>query len=609
MALQKIISSVLVGAIFLLLFVGYFHPVTAITQDLGRHIKTGQLILQSKTVPKTNLYSYTYPNFPFINHHWFSEVVFYLVFVVSGYLGLLLLGVLLIMTSFALLSWFVFKQKVSAIPFALVSLIYLSVLFERTDIRPELFSFLFLSLFLVILYSYRQHYTKFIFLLIPLQLLWTNMHIYFPIGIAVTGLFLIDAIIVYIKNPKHETRNPKQIQIIKSQKRFGHLYIYFLNLVSSFDIRISSLVLVLIGECLVTLLNPNSISGALYPTRVFQNYGYQIEENQTVFFLEQLFFKPTIIPFKLSVLLLFTSLLLTFKKSKPIDWFLAIFFSLTAFWAVRNFPLFVLGTFIACVTSVSLIWNFFFSQVRSASYKIGITIVINVILLWLCYVSLTYISAARGFGYSVDPGPNAAIEFMKKQHIKGPILNNFDIGSFIESELYPEERVFVDGRPEAYPASFFQDTYIPMLTSPLEFTKQDKKYHFNTIFFSHTDQTPWAIDFLKNLAQNNTWPIVFLNDTIVIAVKRTPHNQSIIHKYAIASTSAIPDLKKDRSLMRLSTFYQKAGWTQSELKTYEKILSINPNSCFALYNLAVLYSQQNNPSATIYSNQYQLHCR
>lgn len=62
----------------------FFKPITAWTQDLGRHIKTGEIILINQSVPRTNLFSYTYPDYRFINTHWLSGVLFFLI---HNYMG------------------------------------------------------------------------------------------------------------------------------------------------------------------------------------------------------------------------------------------------------------------------------------------------------------------------------------------------------------------------------------------------------------------------------------------------------------------------------------------------------------------------------------------
>jgi hypothetical protein len=57
----------------------------SLDQDLGRHLKLGEIIWQTKSIPKTNLFSYVTPDNPFINHHWLFEVLAYLW---NGILGL-----------------------------------------------------------------------------------------------------------------------------------------------------------------------------------------------------------------------------------------------------------------------------------------------------------------------------------------------------------------------------------------------------------------------------------------------------------------------------------------------------------------------------------------
>src|SRR5687767_2935677 len=85
---------------FLYLFILLAQQDKALTQDLGRHIKTGQVILECICVPKTNLYSFTEPLHPFINHHWLPEVMFYLLNSLGGAGLIVLVKVLTITLAF-----------------------------------------------------------------------------------------------------------------------------------------------------------------------------------------------------------------------------------------------------------------------------------------------------------------------------------------------------------------------------------------------------------------------------------------------------------------------------------------------------------------------------
>jgi hypothetical protein len=58
--------------------------------DLGRHIKNGDVMLHRTAAERqallhTNFYSYALREYPFINHRWFSGVLFYGIWKVSGF--------------------------------------------------------------------------------------------------------------------------------------------------------------------------------------------------------------------------------------------------------------------------------------------------------------------------------------------------------------------------------------------------------------------------------------------------------------------------------------------------------------------------------------------
>jgi len=185
--------------IFLLTFLLFLHPIVDFSQDLGRHIKLGEIIVQTHAVPKTNLFSYTYPNFPFINHHWFSEVIFYYLNLLFGPSGILICTSALAALSMALLFIFVLKKS-NLFTVFISSCLYLCILLSRTYLRPEIFSFFFMSMFVVILYKNQEKFSRLILVLPILELLWVNMHIYFVVGPLLVFIFIINAIIPSITN-------------------------------------------------------------------------------------------------------------------------------------------------------------------------------------------------------------------------------------------------------------------------------------------------------------------------------------------------------------------------------------------------------------------------
>lgn len=583
--MKPLIFAYCLSLISFLLFAGFFHPTTELDQDLGRHILTGNIILETLTVPKINLFSYTHPNQPFINTHWLSEIIFSQIVNILSFPGLFALKLILVFSAFIPLCVFSWNRSKNAFALLIVSFLYINVLFERTSIRPELFSFLLTSLFILILYKNREKFTRLIFVLPFLELFWVNLHIYFFIGIIICGLFFIDELI----------RQRKKIILFIKHRCPLPFSIIIIGLITG-------------GVFLASFANPNVIQGSLYPLFVFNNYGYSIEENQNIWFLWEFSKKTTIVYFVLSVILLFTSLVLTAKKTKPIDWLLAIVFSFLSYSTIRNFSLFVFTTFIPSTIA--------FSLVTDSLYKNKLLKKPNMLLLFCILIAAAFIFnnhqiiEKKGFGYGVVENGKGAIDFFVKNKLKGPIFNNFDIGSYIDYRLYPKEKVFVDGRPEAYPSTFFQKIYIPMQEDEKMFERIYNQYKFKSIVFSHTDQTPWARNFIKFITGDPKWAIVYLDSTFVILVPITKENEALINKYKITENNpsykiSTPD---PASYIKLLLFYQQVAWEKPQEILFQKMLEKDPNSCTALSFLSSLLEKRKDPAAPIFINRYEAIC-
>src|SRR6185369_9965445 len=76
------------------------------TADIGRHVKNGEIILHASeyganiaSILHTNFFSTTYPDFPFVNHHWGSGVIAYIIYGMSGWDGLSIVYILLMLVA------------------------------------------------------------------------------------------------------------------------------------------------------------------------------------------------------------------------------------------------------------------------------------------------------------------------------------------------------------------------------------------------------------------------------------------------------------------------------------------------------------------------------
>ena len=599
--MNQIPSKIIVVLIFILAGVLFFHNLTSINIDIGRHIGLGKIIWEMKEVPKTNLLSFTAPDFSFINHHWLGEVIFYGIYSLGGdwITGLRLIIIfkaIVLLAVYLILFLAVKKHNIFAI--VLGFLVSIFVFSARTEPRPEIFSYLIFAAYLLVIHQARD--TKGIFAKMPfvsllwllpvLQLFWVNLHIYFIMGPFLFGLFLIDQ------------------GINSSGLRFWRWNFFR---VSSLEFR------VFIFTILVNFINPNFYEGAIYPFKVFNNYGYGVVENSSLFYLSKyLGFWPLQDKLTLiSLVLLIVSFIISFCKNKKakFGWlrkrcFDLLLISVTialSFKMQRNTPLYALSSWPVMSENLDSVFSSnFFKRSAKIFYAIGLIILISPGYLIVSNRFYDWLDSAKKFGLGVSGAAQNGTDFIKANKIEGPVFNNFDIGSYLAWQLYPEQKVFVDGRPEAYPADFFENIYKPMQRDEKIWQEMSEQYGINYIFFAHTDMTEWADEFLTRISKDKEWSLVFLNDAIVIFIKNNDSNREVIDKYRIteqnveekvANVLGELDKKDDNAFINLGNALFRFRWLQSSAEVFEALITKQPDNPYGYQGAGYAYVTMNDP--------------
>lgn len=474
--------------------------------DMARHVKSGELILKGNfDVLRANVFSYTEPAHPFTNHHWLSGAIFYLLHQAVGWPGLVIFKVIVLLFAFSVL----FATALKKADFWLVAFFSIPVILilgMRSTLRPEIFSYLFIAIFLYLLVDWDEHPEKNkIFWLIPLQLLWVNMHIFFIIGPLLAGGFLLEKIIL----SRFKLRGDYPTK------------------------KLGLLVIALLAVCLI---NPNGIRGALYPFQIFENYGIDVSENRSAsrFLREEspLTSIPVVI-FQALVWLLAASFILSLK-SKRILYFLASAATATVgFMIYRTLSLFSL----IFLPAVSANLNNIFSDTRKKMSRVSRTVLLIFFLGLLGWFIITGVRGkifpynAPGFGLTA--GANDSAKFFKQHGLKGPIFNDYDIGSYLVHHLYPQEKVFVDNRPEAYSASFLTDIYGAMLQYEDHWKAALEKYQFNAVFLYQYSKNSSIRPLIYRRFIDPAWALVYVDRYAVIFLKNNPRNQTVIDEFRI----------------------------------------------------------------------------
>lgn len=575
--LEKAIKILITLGLFLLVATIFFQKINFTSIDLGRHLENGKIIWQNTSVLFNNFYSYTEPNLFFINHHWLSGVIFYIVYLLGSFKLLSIFNILLALLVFVL----TFKLSYKKSNFYLSALLALPTIFlfsERVEIRPEIFSYLLIIITWSIIekVASKKRWQQ-LFWLIPLFILWVNLHIYFFIGLALIG-FKLAAELILSLSKKDSCRK--------------------------IWINIKPWTLALIVSSLACLLNPNTWKGLLYPLNIFKNYGYEIAENKTIFYLGHLLINPNFTLFKILLIILIISWLayfLVYKKLRLFDLLISLFFSLLALFASRNLVLFALMAMIIIPNNLLAIWQgiknkftFDFNKLKNYFF-LFLLIAILCGFIYLIIDGRNYSHFIKNQpGLGLTTGSDDSNTFFQEHNLSGPIFNNYDLGSALIFWLFPKNPVFVDNRPEAYTASFFNDIYRPIQNDQQKWNELQTVYNFQTIYFSHTDSTPWAQQFLNNILNNKDWSLVYFDKYVVILVNKKTNplpalsQDEIRQKLRTLSTTS--NLSNNLSLASLA---QKLNQFDLAEEIYKNLLIKYPNNAQILAALGSFYSNSN----------------
>ena len=547
-----VVTLVLFFSLFYTVYINFF------TGDLGRHIVNGREIVKGglasvwnkDTIFNTNYYSFTQAELPFTNHHWLFGVLVFLLKKIGGFSLLTWCNVLLNTLAFVfilltgmLLAPKTKQHRVTSWVVTGIGFLLLPLLTHRTEIRPESVSLLFFSLYYYLFRSTANNSQKSavllkkkwpLILLAMLQIVWTNTHLFFILGPLLAGYFLFERILVLI------------FENIKAQKKLSKkIIISFKGIISDSLIRLWFSLFVSLYA--VGLLNPNRIQGLLAPLTIFNNYAYRVAENQSTFFMidygSQVTFFSFVIVSSFFVLLLGIFSLI---KKKAIDtsnygakiasYILVAIFAvlankinrLTPFFAVVAIPFFVQNLLLP-------IENTWTKNKDKLQNTVG-TMTASTLLFVLALITIKlniFLPSLEFIGTGLPPEIQNAANFFTQNNLHGPIFNNYDIGGYLVYNLFPQEKLFIDNRPEAYSANFLTNEYLRSLNDENTWNQIVQKYNINVIFFYRHDQIDGAQQFLFNRVTDPEWVPVYVDGYALILVRNSQSNEEVILRYKL----------------------------------------------------------------------------
>lgn len=204
--LALLVSRVVLGAILCTaFFIGFW------TAGVGLHdpdtcwlLALGRYMYESGHLPATDVFSWSFAGTGrrFIQYQWLSELVFYWATRPAELLSLLMLTAVALVTAFLSLPLNIAVRRRADLiaAFGVCLLVFASASFH-TLVRPEIFSFFFLAIYLQVFHHARTAAVRnlpifpFTVILVPIMALWANMHTGFISGLSMSLAGFIGTII------------------------------------------------------------------------------------------------------------------------------------------------------------------------------------------------------------------------------------------------------------------------------------------------------------------------------------------------------------------------------------------------------------------------------
>jgi len=479
--------------------------------DFWWHLKAGEIILTTRTIPKTDLFSFTAAGQPFILQNWLVEVLYYATYRAGGLSLVVAFNALLLVAALLPVYHLCWKATPHLKLGVMSALLPAVLLLYFGSVRSQVFSFVLFSAFYWILSSYRSRQRDLLWTLPLMMALWVNLHGAFVLGLGLIALFLgAEAVRRFVYGDSSDTL---------SNRELGRLAMY------------------LALSALTTLLNPETYKIYAYIRAVATNPASQalvlewqpprVNELEGVV----IFYAPFFI----------TLLVLLGASRKPqlLDLLLVLTFSIMGLSAVRNGVWFaliaapVLARYISTVDFSAvintlnrfrilapLVRRITKGPLKAPPMRYRLNRQIAVLMLTIVVLVSPWVYPHLGnklFGNTLWEAntPVGAIDYIQQHNLQGNIFHPQIYGDYLIWRLWPQQRSFIDGRVHLFPTSVIRDYRLVFFDSHWEerLTHYDTKY---LLLGKPEEETHMMMDTAR---ESPNWRVLYEDDLSVLFEK------------------------------------------------------------------------------------------
>ena len=498
--------------------------------DIWWHLKTGEYIVAERTIPDSDIFSFTAEGKSWITHEWLAELVFYAIYITGG-LNLLIIFKVFISVLIALILLYHIRKRAHENPLLYILVITaICVGSFRLFVRPHLFTYLFLTILSVNIFNLeyfeKNRYTT--LLLIPaLFLMWANIHSGFIIGLGVYWIVAVGAVI-YSRNRK-------------------------VNEDISFSNSLKKYIMPPAIASLAAFINPNGIKAFTYPfllasDSVFKSAIAEMVSPFEIFSTQKLYWLLLIIIIGFAVYGIFRNI-----RNRPAISVILLVGVISSLMSIRNSYEFALLTAVASI-------------VTFPSFSRGLLWAgsLSALIFTICcgYFSSRYINDIRGIKFGVSAElPHTTADFLEKIEYRGNIYAPLGWGSYFIWRGWPDLNVFIDGRLLVYGSGLLNEYHYIRQNEPGALERLES-YGTEAIAVPIGHQR-WLIRDAAAVSPN--WQLCYFDDKSVVFLRKNDHNKEWLGEWGYNKIDPLKPGYLNREAQRADT----AIIVKEALRAYE----------------------------------------
>jgi hypothetical protein len=567
----------LVGLLYGLTLAGAFtFGVSSLTEfDFWWYLASAEVIRARGAVLAADPFSYTAEGRPWVNHMWASQLGVLALWNGPGRVALLVVKGLIVTATFAVVLATMRRRAVHPLTAAAVTLLAAWAGWDFWDVRPQVVTYLLLAVFLYVLRDGWERRPRALLALPLLTVPWVNLHAGFLTGIAVVGLVGAG------------TALPRLLD--RERRRDG--------------IRVLALGgAVAAAAALASLANPYGVRAILFPLEVVNTRVFM---TSTTEWFSPNFHNPVYRGFELMLLLLIPALAWGRDRLGAADLVVMLTFTHLALSSARHVPLFAVAVAPPLAAALEGAARELWAH-RAAARDLGRRLRAHVPSLWPVLTAaetplavaafVILIGLASAWGSFLDPVtnpffqdlnerryPHDATDFIRRERLPAPLFNTYAWAGYELWRLYPEYRVFIDGRTHVYGREVLQD-FLEVTTLGPRWRAVLDKWNVQTLLAERHSQLTQVL-----LAVGG-WRPVFVQREAVVFLREAPANERHLARLAaVPVTEPMPDIWR---ALAAALAAAQAGDEEGAIGHYAEALRLVPDHPVALLSLGILREQR-----------------